>query len=353
MNTLDDASHALRGAPRRALRALAIGLVLGSGLLAAPTTAPPPVAAVGPLPACRLAEIPTVPRDYDSWSTTLVDWLLTVGKDYVPPDLVPTSDAGITGGGLIRQVTIDDLRAMAKAAAEAGTPIAVNSPYRSYAAQVASFNGWVKVDSYDHAITYSQRPGHSEHQLGLTIDFMTKGGGSALQGDWATTPAGGWMAANAWRYGWVMSYPKGKGGALFSTVTCFHYEPWHYRYLGREIAAQVHESGLSIREYLWTHFTQVDATTGLPLPTPTPTPSPSPTPTATPTPSPSPTPTPTPTPSPSPTPTPTVSTWFGVAPPVVLAGFLFIVLASIGFAAWRGSSRRRARAVGRSAPPGT
>ena len=48
--------------------------------------------------------------------------------------------------------------------------------------QVASFNGWVAVDGYDNAITYSQRPGHSEHQLGLTIDFMTKGGGSALQG---------------------------------------------------------------------------------------------------------------------------------------------------------------------------
>ena len=75
-----------------------------------------------------------------------MDWLLSVGEDYVPPDLVPVSEAGITGPGLIRQVTIDDLAAMTQAAAEAGSPIAVNSPYRSYQEQVSSFNGWVAVD---------------------------------------------------------------------------------------------------------------------------------------------------------------------------------------------------------------
>jgi hypothetical protein len=93
-----------------------------------PASAPPPVSALGPLPECRLVDILTVPRDYDSWSTTLVDWLLSVGEDYVPPDLVPVSEAGITGPGLIRQVAIDDLRALAQAAADAGNPIAVNSP---------------------------------------------------------------------------------------------------------------------------------------------------------------------------------------------------------------------------------
>src|SRR6185503_56296 len=115
-------------APRRAI---AIGLVIGAALVAFPASAPPPVGALGPLPECRLADLMTVPRDYDSWSTTLVDWLLSVGEDYVPPDLVPVSEAGISGPGLIRQVAIDDLRALAQAAADAGNPIAVNSPYRS------------------------------------------------------------------------------------------------------------------------------------------------------------------------------------------------------------------------------
>jgi LAS superfamily LD-carboxypeptidase LdcB len=326
----------------RSRRALAGALVLGAAFLSVPATVPSSVEAVGRLPSCRLADILTVPRDYDSWSTTLVDWLLRVEKDYKPPDLVPVTDAGIAGAGRIRKVAIDDLRAMAKAAAEAGTPIAVNSPYRSYKEQVASFNGWADLDGYGDAITYSQRPGHSEHQLGLTIDFMTAGGGSALQGDWATTPSGGWMAKNAWKYGWVMSYPKGKGGALFSDVTCFHYEPWHYRYLGRRVAAKVHRSGLTIREYLWKHYTMVDPKTGKPL--------------ATATPSPLPTPSPSPEVSPSPissgpqaTSTPTaavtgaeVDGWLGFDPSVVLVGglLLLLVVASGAVAAWRGLSAR-------------
>jgi D-alanyl-D-alanine carboxypeptidase len=315
----------------KTLRALAIGLVLGAGLLSAPAVAPPPVAAVGPLPACRVADIPTLPRDYDSWSTTLVDRILTVGKDYVPPDLVSVRTAGIAGGGYIRQVTIDDLAAMAKAAADAGAPIGVWSPYRSYEEQVTIFTNYANFDGFDDALTYSARPGHSEHQLGLAIDFMTRGGGSPLPGDWGTTVAGQWMAANAWKYGWVLSYPRAKDGAFYSDITCFHYEPWHYRYLGRELATKVHGSGLTIREYLWANFTMVDPITGDPIPTATPTPTPSPTPT--------PTPTPTVTPTPSATPSPGTqaeATWFGVDPPVVLGGVLLIVLASIGFVALRG-----------------
>ncbi|HKO32374.1 MAG TPA: M15 family metallopeptidase [Candidatus Limnocylindria bacterium] len=282
----------------------------------------------------------TVPRDYDSWSTTLVDWLLQVGRNYKPPDLVPVSEAGIAGPGRIRAVAIDDLRALAAAAAHNGTPISVNSPYRSYAEQVASFNGWVGVDGFDDAITYSQRPGHSEHQLGLTIDFQTLNGGSALQGDWATTPAGAWMAKNAWKYGWLMSYPKGEGGALLSDATCFHYEPWHYRYLGREIARNVHRSGLTIREYLWKHYTMVDPRTGEPLATPTPTPSASPTPV----------PTQTATASPSASATAASATAtasaipaqtgpLGIDPLVVAAlGVALLVLVGIGVAARRGGS---------------
>jgi D-alanyl-D-alanine carboxypeptidase len=342
MDRPDHDSPALDAPPHRTVRrSLAVALLLIAGLLAIPAAAPAPVGAIGPLPACRLAEIPTVPRDYGSWRTTLVDWLLTVGQDYFPPDLVPVSDAGITGDGLIRQVAVDDLAAMAFAAAEAGTPIAVDSAYRSYAEQVASFNGWVRVDGYEDAITYSQRPGHSEHQLGLAIDFMTKGGSSALEGDWATTPAGAWMAENSWKYGWILSYPKGNGGKLFSDVTCLHYEPWQYRYLGRELAAKVHASGLTIREYLWANFTMVDPITGEALPTATPTPSP--TASATPRATPSATPSPTQTPMAIPTATPAggqpSGTWLGMDPPVVLAGLLFIALASIGFVAWRAFSR--------------
>ena len=314
---------------RRAPLALALSFV--AALLAAPWTAPAPVNAVGPLPECELRDVLTVPRGYDEWSVTLVDWLLRVPRSYVPPDLVPVSEAGIAGPGLIREVAIDDLRALAEAAAANGTPIEVNSPYRSYQEQVASFNGWVAVDGYEDAITYSQRPGHSEHQLGLTIDFQALGGPSALQGDWATTPTGGWMMDNAWRYGWVLSYPRGEGGALFSQATCFHYEPWHWRYLGRDIARRVHRSGLTIREYLWRHHTQLD-TNLEPVATPTP----SPTPTASPTPTPSPSPTATLTPLPTstvvPTEPPSQASPIGdlLSDPRVLLGAALVALLLVG-----------------------
>ncbi len=220
----------------------------------------------------------TLPRDYDSWSTTLVDWLLRVSRGYKPPDLVPVGEAGIAGPGLIRAVAINDLRAMTRAAARNGTPIAVNSPYRSYADQVASFNGWVNVDGYDDAITYSQRPGHSEHQLGLTIDFMTLGGGSSAagrlgDGSVRTLDGGERMEVRV-----ADELPAGRQRGLFNPRTCFHYEPWHYRYLGRAMARKVHNSGLTIREYLWKHYTMVDPRTGEPLATPTPIPTASPTP---------------------------------------------------------------------------
>ncbi len=323
--------------------ALTAALVLGMTLLGVSFAAPGSVRAVGPLPACRLADVMTVPNGYDDWSTTLVDWLLRVPDDYVPPDLVPVGDAGIAGPGLIRQVAIDDLRALTKAAAKHGTPIEVNSPYRSYQEQVASFNGWVGVDGYDDAITYSQRPGHSEHQLGLTIDFKALGGPSALPGDWMTTPTGRWMYDNSWKYGWVLSYPLGKGGAIFNQATCFHYEPWHYRYLGREVAKKVHDSGLSIREYLWEHYTQVDPKTGEPIPTATPT--------ASPTPSPSPSPSRTPSPTPSPTASPTAtatadatSSAGGDLPlePPALIGVAVILVGLVGVVLF--AARRRAGA---------
>jgi zinc D-Ala-D-Ala carboxypeptidase len=250
---------------------LAPAVLAALALLAVPLAGPAPAAAVGgPLPDCRVGDVLTIPRGYDSWATTLVDWTLSVGKGYKPPDLVPVGDAGLPGGGLIRKVAIDDLRALAKAAKANGTPIGSFSAYRSYATQVSLFNSYSKGYGYAAAITFSARPGHSEHQLGLAIDFSPAGFNGFISGDSAV---GKWMAKNAWRYGWILSYPKGQ-----QAKACLRYEPWHFRYFGRDLAAAIHASGLTSREYLWRHDTLVDPTTGLPIPTATPPASPSPAP---------------------------------------------------------------------------
>ncbi|HUG30071.1 MAG TPA: D-alanyl-D-alanine carboxypeptidase family protein [Candidatus Limnocylindria bacterium] len=251
--------------PLALLRVAVAALILASGLFA-PLASPSPARGVGPLPDCRLDDILTEPRGYDDWEVTLVDWILTLGPKYRPRDLVSVRDGGVAGGGLIRAVVIEDLKAMAAAAEKNGTPLVSLSPFRSYKQQRALFNGYAgwtgsKYTNFDSAITFSARPGHSEHQTGLTIDFVAVGD-TDLTSNWEVTRTGGWMARNAWKYGWLMSYPKGEKDAV-----CYRYEPWHYRYVGREMAAKIRESGLTIREYLWANHTQLDpACVALPAP---------------------------------------------------------------------------------------
>lgn len=309
-------------------RAIAAALMLAAGLVAIPLAGPSPVAGVGPLPDCRIDDVLTVPRSYDEWSITLVDWILSVGPDYKPPDLVSVRNGGVAGGGLVRQLVIKDLQALATAAKKNGTPLVAFSPYRGYKQQKKLFNGYAS-GGYDRAITFSARPGHSEHQLGVTIDFVAVGD-DGLTSNWEVTRTGGWMARNAWKYGWLMSYPLGK-----SDVTCYSYEPWHYRYFGRDLAAKIHDSGLTTREYLWANYTMVDPVTGLPLATATPVPS-TPAPSVVVSPSAMPPATGSPSGAASPvatsTPTSNAGTWFGMDPPLVVAGLL-LVLTSIGLIA--------------------
>ncbi len=253
---------------RTTTRALACALIavlaLGGSTVAHPGPAPSAAAvssvalaaraAAAPLPACAYKDIKTRFRGEGQWRKTLLDTRLKVGRKYAPNDLVPVSRANIAGGGKVRKVIIGDLKAMAKAARKAGKAIAVQSAYRSYSQQVSTFRYWVSVSSYQRALKVSARPGHSEHQLGTTIDVRSASSTKApwAYDDWATTGPGRWMKANAWKYGFVMSYPKGK-----ASRTCYSYEPWHYRYVGRARARAIHESGLTPREYLWRHFESV------------------------------------------------------------------------------------------------
>lgn len=216
-------------------------------------TAPPPVLG-GPLPACRagalpvLSDVVTPHHAYADWALSLLDTRYMLPASYAPPDLEPVSAAAVAGSGQLRALVMPDLKEMAAAAKAAGAPIQVFSAYRSYAYQVSAFDGWVAVDGWVAALNSSARPGHSEHQLGTAIDVGSLGGAPPWNvRDWAaTTKAGAWMAANAWRYGWVMSYPAGR-----TDVTCYAYEPWHYRYVGRAAAAELHAAGETLRQWLW------------------------------------------------------------------------------------------------------
>ena len=295
-----------RAATPARLAPVAAALLAFAGFACLLASAPSTARAMGPLPACRYDDILTTPRADSAWAKTLVDTILRVPKNYLPTDLVPVTDAGLPGKGkLIRAVAIDDLREMTAAAKAAGAPIAAESSYRSYTQQQAVFASWEDKLGHAAALKVSARPGHSEHQLGLAIDFRSNPRTPlTLNTDWANTPAGTWMGANAWKYGWLMSYPKGK-----TSKTCYSWEPWHFRYVGRDLAAAIHASGLTTREYLWSHFTTAvvpkasgTGATAKPAATPSapatlpPTPAPTPSPTVAPTLAPAPVPTAAPTP---------------------------------------------------------
>jgi D-alanyl-D-alanine carboxypeptidase len=199
------------------------------------------------LPRCAYDDILAGHRDYAEWAITLLDTIFHIGADYAPQDLVDSSAAGLNSGYAIRSLIVDDLRAMADAAIAAGVPIQMVSGYRSHAQQLATFEYWVAIGGYEQALRTSARAGHSEHQLGTAIDVTSAGGAPPWEyADWGATPAGAWMAANAWRFGFVMSYPAGT-----FDLTCYDYEPWHYRYVGRGLASEIAGSGRTPRQVLW------------------------------------------------------------------------------------------------------
>ena len=222
-----------------------------------------------PLPPCALGEVATPLSGQSAWALTLVDTTYTVGSCYVPDDLVSAGAAGLSNYQYVRSVMIGDLRNMVGAASAAGAPLGIASSYRSYDTQVWTFWYWVNMLGYDYALKRSARAGHSEHQLGLAIDFESAGGPDPwTYYDFARqTAAGAWLKANAWQYGFIMSYPLGS-----VDKTCYGYEPWHYRYVGVAEAAAVRASGLTLREWLWMHqpYPEPDSPGPVFVPGPTP-----------------------------------------------------------------------------------
>jgi D-alanyl-D-alanine carboxypeptidase len=202
-----------------------------------------------PLPDCRYWDIPARQVGYGDWDRTLLDTAFTLPEGYEPPGLVPLTEAGFQSELLVRRVLVRDLQALRKAAQAAGNPVEIIAAYRTYTQQALLFDQRVAEFGEKKALRRAARAGHSEHQLGTAVDFKTAGARSVSVG-WGSTPAGRWTARNAHRFGFVMSYPWDK-----ASVTCYSYEPWHFRYFGREVAARIRQSGLTVREFLWAQET--------------------------------------------------------------------------------------------------
>lgn len=169
----------------------------------------------------------------------------------IPPEPVVTDGVTTVGGVLIvnKKITLpetygsglnqDALAALKEMRAASGYDMPVISGFRSYEYQKTVFANWCAKDGEEVASTYSARPGHSEHQSGLAMDI------TSIYQSYGDTPEGKWVEDHCHEFGFIVRYPLGK-----DDITGYMYEPWHLRYLGKSTAKLVHDSGLTLDEFL-------------------------------------------------------------------------------------------------------
>lgn len=168
--------------------------------------------------------------------------------DYEPDDLVvpdiPFSFSGDDPKKQLRKEAAEAIEQLFAAAKKDGIELAAVSGYRSYSRQKAIFEANAKAKGEEEANRTSAYPGQSEHQTGLAMDVSSKSVNYALEESFGETEEGKWLAEHAHEYGFIIRYPKGK-----EEITGYSYEPWHIRYVGKELAAAVYESGLTLEEF--------------------------------------------------------------------------------------------------------
>ena len=197
-------------------------------------------------PPCEYLEDQSIYASVDDWHRTILDTQYALPDQYEPPDLVPASTANYSAEYLIREIIAEDLNGLRNGILRAGVPeVALIAAYRSIEDQAELFDARVAELGEQAALEGTARPGHSEHHLGTAIDVRPIGADDVDQ-SFGDTPTGRWLEDHSWEYGFILSYPQGK-----EDVTCYKYEPWHFRYVGVELARRIHESGLTLREYLW------------------------------------------------------------------------------------------------------
>jgi D-alanyl-D-alanine carboxypeptidase len=157
--------------------------------------------------------------------------------DYAPVDLV-VPEVPFNNPPLLREEAAQALESMLHAAREADADFVIQSSYRSFVVQQRIKQRSIERWGPEVSDGRSARAGHSEHQSGLAVDLTTKTGLCTLDPCFGQTSVGEWLAENSWRYGFILRYLPGK-----TDITGYIYEPWHFRYVGLELAEQVYQRG--------------------------------------------------------------------------------------------------------------
>ncbi|MBX4199336.1 M15 family metallopeptidase [Candidatus Saccharibacteria bacterium] len=167
---------------------------------------------------------------------------------YVPANLVvPNVPLRLSSENPEMHLRQDAASALEKMAADAktdGMNLMLASGYRSYAEQVAVYNGFVKSDGKVAADASSARPGHSEHQTGLAADLEPASRKCEVETCFESTPEGKWLASNSYKYGFIIRYHKDT-----QSLTGYEYEPWHMRYVGDSLSAQLKNDSQTLEQF--------------------------------------------------------------------------------------------------------
>lgn len=162
-------------------------------------------------------------------------------KNYVPNDLEEINVKYSNEGKFLRKDAKEAFETLSSDASKLGYKVIAVSAYRNYEYQDKLFNYYTEKYGIEYALGCSAKPGHSEHQTGLAVDVM---GSNNSYDDFEFSDEFEWMRDNAYKYGFILRYPKGK-----ENITGFKYEPWHYRYVGKEVAKIIYEKNIILEEY--------------------------------------------------------------------------------------------------------
>lgn len=186
-------------------------------------------------------------EDYVDTDTSKDYLLLTnkfhrLGETYEPEDLVNVKNWYAYGtDSKLRNEAYDKFISMYNKAKEDGQDIIINSSYRTYKYQEDLYNRYLKTIGQKETDATAARAGFSEHQTGLTMDVTTYGANNST---FESTEEFAWLTDHAHEYGFILRYPKDK-----EYITGYNYEPWHYRYVGIEVATYIHEHNITFDEY--------------------------------------------------------------------------------------------------------
>ena len=178
---------------------------------------------------------------YLNKSYILVNKYYYAGKNYIPDNLETIDEKYARSGMKLVNYAKDAYEKMVKDAKKENLSIIAMSSYRSYIYQVNLYNEYVELDGKDAADSYSARPEYSEHQTGLAVDVYN---GKEDYTNFEKTEEFKWMEKNAYKYGFILRFPKDK-----TDLTGYVYESWHYRYVGTKIASYMKKNNLCYEEY--------------------------------------------------------------------------------------------------------